>query len=130
LFGTDPHCTLLQSPALFGVQHVLFAWHTPALGHVAGHCTGCPQLFVPVVLQMPLHAVELSGVQQLLLTHTSDPDEQLAVPPAPQLTLCPQLFIAVPHVLPMHVVVTGSGTHPHEPLVQVSPASQPPQLIG
>jgi len=130
LFVTEPQGTLLQSPVLFGVQHVLFARHTPAFGHVAGHGTGCPQLFIAVVLHTPLHAFVLSGVQQLSLTHTWEADEQFAVPPAPQLTLCPQLFVEVPHVLPMHVVVTGSGTHPHDPLVHVSPASQPPQSIG
>jgi hypothetical protein len=41
------------------------------------------------------------------------------------------LFIAVPQFLPAHVIDVGSGTQPHAPaLLQVRPASQPPQSIG
>jgi hypothetical protein len=121
---------VLHAVVLSGVQHVSLVRHTWTPGHAA-HGIVCPQLFVAVVLQTPAQAVALSGVQQLLPTHTSDVDEQLAVPPAPHATVWPQLFVVVPHVLPTHVVERASGTQPHAPAsLQVSPPLQPPQLTG
>jgi hypothetical protein len=129
LFVAVPHCAWAHAAALSGVQHVLLAVQTPAFGQVAEHMTDCPQLFVAVVLHLPTHGVALSGVQQALFTQTSEDDEQFTVPPAPHGIVCPQLFVAVPQTFPWQVVVTGSGTQPHEPLVHVRPASHPPQSI-
>jgi hypothetical protein len=129
LFVAGPHAFPMHAIVLSGAQHVLLARHTPAFGQVAEHITVWPQLFVAIVLHLPAQAVALSGVQHVVPTHTSFDDAQLTVPPLPHETACPQLFVAVPHVLPWHVVVTGSGTQPHAPLVHVSPASQPPHMI-
>jgi hypothetical protein len=113
-----------------GVQHVWLAVQMAALGHVAEHVTVWPQTFVTVVLQWSPHAVTGSGgVQHVLPSHTSVGDEQFTVPPAPHGIVCPQLLGVEPHVLFAHVVVTGSGTQPHEPPLHVRPASQPPHMI-
>lgn len=82
------------------------------------------------MLHFPAHAVALSGVQHALPLQTSVAEAQLTVPLAPHDTIWPQLFVAVPHDLPVQVVETGSGTQPHEPLVQVSPWSHPGHVMA
>jgi hypothetical protein len=52
-------------------------------------------------------------------------------PVAPQATICPQLLVPEPQFLPAQVVVAGSAVQPQAPLVvQVAPASQPPQSMS
>ena len=129
MFVAGPQALPLQAAVLSGVQHMVPA-QTPALGQLAEHWTCWPQLFVPVVLHTPVHAVALSGVQHVPSDlHTSLDEAQFTVPPAPHEIDCPQLFIAVPHDLPAHVVATGSGTQPHAPVVHDRPPSHPGQVI-
>jgi len=109
-----------------GLQHELPDVQTPPSGHVAGHATDCPQLFITLTLHLPEHAPALSGVQHVSSVRQKSPlFAHEGVPFAPQPTDSPQLFVFVPQFLPAQVVVTGSGTQPSPPSGR-GPASVPP----
>lgn len=106
-----------------GVQHCALT-QTPLFGHVCGHATVWPQLFVTETWHCLPHALALSGVQHwFVAARQTSFDGHAVVPPSPQFTVRPQLFVACPHCCVPHVFAGASGMHPQAPLKQVTPAA-------
>lgn len=98
-----------------GVQQLVLK-HSSMPGHVCGHGTSTPQLFMTETWHRPPHAVVSSGGQHVSVLSQYSPPSHAIELSTPQFTVRLQLLTADPHCLPAHVVATGSGMHPQAPL--------------
>jgi len=114
LFGW-PQLSMQAPPQPVAVQQTLFT-QTALPGHVCGHGTDCPQLFVAVTWHRPPQAVVLSGLQHVSFARQVAPTSHSVELLTPQLTVRLQLLTADPHCFPAQVVLTGSGMQPQTPL--------------
>jgi hypothetical protein len=120
--------TLHEFPQLFvGVQQSVVARsQTCPAGHpFDGHERNPPQLSMIIALQRPAHVASVQHVKGLVLVLHCWPDGHKVVPLTPQFTVCMQLFSTELHWLLPHAIAGVSAEHPHAPLVQASPPSQP-----